>query len=241
MTGTSNTPPPKQPLATGSMSPEGTTTVVPIKKPELSYSDKKVLCSAMCKCQAQPNVGADGRSLKQECVSTGLKGLDEALKYASPYKPEVTYDMTKRPPEPFMDKEVATKNRNLFPTWTQKIWPQDPSRPVPYKRGRGYTRRPDVVIVNDPTKPPTQDNIKQVVEMKFPGDPYGPGQREAYIRIAGDRSKMVELELDDCDCNQREPEKSKVPVEELGLAAALLSLLYVVVTRRPPPAGVPAF
>jgi len=52
---------------------------------------------------------------------------------------------------------------------------------------------------------------------------------------------MVELGLDDCDCNQREPEKSKVPVEELGLAAALLSLLYVVVTRRPPPAGVPAF
>ncbi len=51
---------------------------------------------------------------------------------------------------------------------------------------------------------------------------------------------MAELELDDGDCNQREPEISKVPVGELGLAAQL-SLLDVVVTRRPPPAGVPAF
>lgn len=241
MSGPSNTPPGQQPLATGGMSPEGSTTVVPVKKPELDYTDKKALCSAMCKCQSQPNVGADGRSLKQECVSSGLKGLDEALKHHSPYKPEVTYDMTKRPPEPFMDKEVATKNRNLFPTWTQKIWPQDPTRPVPYKPGRGYTRRPDVIIVKDPSKPPTQDNIKQVVEMKFPGDPYRPGQREEYIRIAGGRDKMVELELSDCDCNQPQPEEAKVPVEELGIAATLLSLLYMVVTKRPPPGRVPAF
>lgn len=144
-------------------------------------------------------------------------------------------------PEPIMDKVVATKNRDLFPTWTQKLWPQDPTRPVPYKAGRGYTRRPDVVIVKDPTKPPTQDNIKQVVEMKFPGDPYGQGQREEYIRIAGDRSKMVPLELKDCDCNQPEPEKSKVPVEQLGTAGAILSLLYMVLMKRPPPRGVPAF
>jgi len=32
-----------------------------------------------------------------------------------------------------------------------------------------------------------------------------------------------------------------LPNQALGLAAALLSLLYVVVTKRPPPAGVPAF
>lgn len=241
MSGAANTPPGKPPLATGSMSPDGATTIVPVKKPELDFSDKKVLCSAMCKCQSQPNVGIDGRSLKQQCVSSGLKGLDEALTHRSPYKPEVTYDMTKRPPEPFMDKEVATKGRDLFPTWTQKIWPQDPTRPVPYKPGRGYTRRPDVIIVKDPAKPPTQDNIKQVVEMKFPDDPYRPGQRDDYARIAGGRDKMVELEFNDCDCNKSEPEKSKVPVEELGLAATLLSLLYMVVTKRPPPAGVPAF
>jgi hypothetical protein len=30
-------------------------------------------------------------------------------------------------------------------------------------------RRPDAVIVNDPTQPPTQGNIKKVVEIKFQG------------------------------------------------------------------------
>jgi hypothetical protein len=220
------------------MSPEGSTTVVPINQPKLDYSDKKVLCSAMCQCQTQPNIGVDGRRLKQECVSGRLKALDATLQHTSPYKAEFTYDMTKRPPEPFLDKEVDTKARTLWPGWTNTLWPKDPSRP-PYKAGCGYTRRPDVVIVKDPMKPPTQDNIKQVVEMKFPDDEYRPRQREDYIVIAGDESKMVPLELKDCDCNQREPDKSKVPVEQLGPAAAILGIIYMVVTKRPPP--VPAY
>lgn len=241
MSGPASTPPGQPPFASGGMSPQGETTVVRINKPQLDYSDKKVLCSAMCKCQAQPNIGADGRSLKQECVAGRLKALDAAMQHRSTYKAEFTYDMTKRPPAPLLDKEIETKSRTLFPGWTQILWPKDPTRPVPYKPGRGYTRRPDVVIVKDPTKPPTQDNIKQVVEMKFPDDPYRPRQREDYIVIAGDESKMVPLKLEDCDCNQREPEPPKVPVEQLGAAAAILGIIYTVVTRRPPPGGVPAY
>jgi hypothetical protein len=239
MTGPANTPPGgNPPLATGGMSPEGSTTVVPLNKPKLDYSDKKVLCSAMCQCQTQPNIGADGRRLKQECVSGRLKTLDATLQHTSPYKAEFTYDMTKSPPEPFLDKEIDTKARTLWPGWTNTLWPKDSSRP-PYKAGRGYTRRPDVVIVKDPLKPPTQDNIKQVVEMKFPDDVYRPRQREDYVVIAGGESKMVPLELKDCDCNQREPDKSKIPVEQLGPAATILGIIYMVVTRRPPP--VPAY
>lgn len=239
MTGLGNTPPGgNPPLAMGGMSAAGSTTIVPINKPKLDYSDKKVLCSAMCQCQTQPNIGTDGRRLKQECVSGRLKALDATLQHTSPYKAEFTYDMTKRPPEPFLDKKVDTKARTLWPGWTNTLWPKDSSRP-PYKAGRGYTRRPDVVIVKDPLKPPTQDNIKQVVEMKFPDDEYRPRQREDYIVIAGDESKMIPLELKDCDCNQREPDKSKIPVEQLGPAAAILGIIYMVVTKRPPP--VPAY
>jgi len=154
MTGPANTPlGGNPPLATGGMSLEGSTTVVPINKPKLDYSDKKVLCSAMCQCQTQPNIGTDGRRLKQECVSGRLKALDATLQHTSLYKAEFTYDMTKRPPEPFLDKEVDTKARTLWPGWTNTLWPKDLSRP-PYKAGRGYTRRPDVVIVKDPLKPP---------------------------------------------------------------------------------------
>ena len=242
MTGPASTPPGgKPPFAVGGMSTKGSTTVVPINKPKLDALDKKVLCSAMCKCQTQPNIGVDGRSLRQECVSGRLKALDAALQHTSPYKAEFTYDMTKRPPEPHLDKEVGTKSRDLWPGWTKTLWPKDPARPQPYKAGRGYTRRPDVVIVKDPAKPPTQDNIKQVVEMKFPDDTYGPGQLEDYTTIAGDEKKMVAMELNDCDCNKPEPDPPKVPVEQLGPAAAILALLYMVVTKRPPPGGVPAY
>ncbi len=228
-------------MAVGDMSPEGSTTVVSVNRPQLDFTDQKVLCSAMCKCQTQPNIGADGRSLKQECVSSRLKALDTALEHTSPYKAEYTYDMTKRPPEPFLDKVIETKGRDLWPGWTKTLWPKDPTRPQPYKAGRGYTRRPDVVIVKDPTRPPTQDNIKQVVEMKFPGDTYRPRQRESYALIAGDQKKLVSMELEDCDCNKPEPEPSKVPVEQLGPVAAILGVIYMVVTRRPPPGGVPAY
>lgn len=240
MTGPASTPPGGQPpLATGDMSPQGSTTVVSINKPTLDYSDKKVLCSAMCQCQTQPNIGKDGRRLKQECVSGRLKALDATLQHQSPYKAEYTYDMTKRPPMPFLDKDIPTKGYTFFQGWTLKMWPKDPSRPQPYVPGRGYTRRPDVVIVKDPKLPPTQDNIKQVVEMKFPDDEYRPRQREDYVVIAGDDSKMVPLELKDCDCDKREPDKPKVPVEQLGPAAAILGIIYMVVTKRPPP--VPAY
>jgi hypothetical protein len=242
MTGPANGPPSgKPPLAVGDMSPGGSTTVVRINKPRLDYADKKVLCSAMCQCQTQPNIGKNGRSLKQECVSSRLKALDTALGHTSPYKAEYTYDMTKRPPEPFLDKVIETKGRDLWPGWTKTLWPKDPTRPQPYKAGRGYTRRPDVVIVKDPARPPTQDNIRQVVEMKFPGDTYGAGQLVDYRLIAGDQQKLVPLELWDCDCNKTEPEKSKIPVEQLGPAAAILGIIYTAVTKRPPPGGVPAY
>ncbi|PBQ13745.1 hypothetical protein CCL09_23290 [Pseudomonas congelans] len=101
-------------------------------------------------------------------------------------------------------------------------------------------RRPDVVIVNDPTKPPTQDNIKQVVEIKFPPDKMDERQELAYIRIAGDETKLVEMGPGDCDCNQSEPNSSKIPVEQLGPAALLAGILYMLLTKRPPPGMVPA-
>jgi hypothetical protein len=68
-------------------------------------------------------------------------------------------------------------------------------------------RRPDVVIVNDPSKPPTQNNLAAVVEMKFQADSPKPGQIEAYQEIAGgDANRVVELNESECNCK---PEKKK--------------------------------
>ena len=73
------------------------------------------------------------------------------------------------------------------------------------------------------------------------GSDYRPGQREDYITIAGDTNKMVPLDTDECDCHQAEPELPEIPVEQLGQAAAILGVIYMLVFKKPPPAGVPAY
>ena len=227
--------PPSAPLATGGMSRGGATQTVPLHQPAVDATDKKVLCSAICQCKDAPGVGQDGRSLKQSCVSNQLRELDKALAHRSPYKAEVNYDMTKRPPEPVMDSSIPTKAHDWLPGWISKYWEQDHG--LPYLKGMGMVRRPDAIIVIDPTKPPVQDNIKQVVEIKFPPDTMSDPQKIAYIRIAGDESKLVTLGPQHCDCDKPEPEHSKIPIRELGMATTALKVIYMLVTRRPAPGG----
>ena len=231
------------PLATGGMSQEGTTTVVHIHEVKVRGVDKKVLCSAMCKCDKQPNLGKDGQRLKQGCVSAHLKGLDKALDHRSNYKQELNYDMTQNPPEPITDSGVDTKPHDYLPGWIEKYWGTKPGHSSEYKAGIGLIRRPDVVIVKDASKPPTQDNIKQIVEMKFPPDTLDRPQRNAYRKIAGDDNKLAKLEPSDCDCDRDEPDEPNIPIKELGAAATIAGWVAWVLSKgkTPRPPLAPAF
>ena len=193
------------PYPTGGMSPEGTTTTVYINYPEVSEKDKDVLCMAVCECKAVPEIGAKGQSLKQVCVSKMLNKRDFLEGNRSEHKAEVNYDMTKNPPAPIMDFDTKTMAHRWLPGWITKHWDEDPTHPM-WLPGEGYIRRPDVVIVKDPFKPPTHDNIKQVVEIKFDGDPWGEGQEAAYRLIAGP-GKLVELTPKKCACD--DPDRKK--------------------------------
>lgn len=227
-------------LAQGGMSPAGKTNPVGILEPKLDSQDKKVLCSAICYCSSTPNVSQDGKNLKQACVAQRLGELDEILQRRSPYKPEVSYDMTKNPPQPILDSQTGTSAHSWIPGWISKYWDADPEHP-PFKSGKGMIRRPDVVIVKDPSKPPTQENIKQLVEMKFPPDPRNQEQIDAYAEIAGDEGKVVEMKPTDCDCSQ-ENQQSKVPAEQLGWAAAIASgVMYILTRGRSPRPMIPAY
>lgn len=229
-------------LSQGVMSSAGNTHPVGVQTPKLAPQDKKVLCSAVCYCSSTPNTSVDGKSLKQNCVSQRLGELNQVLQGHSPYRPEVSYDMTKNPPQPILDSQTGTGSHAWIPGWISKYWEQDPEHP-PFKPGKGMIRRPDVVIVTDPSKPPTQDNIKQVVEMKFPPDPPNQGQADAYAVIAGNKKKVVQMSSTECDCSKPEQE-TKIPVEELGWAAAIASALMFLITqgRSPRPSlPVPAY
>jgi hypothetical protein len=157
-----------------------------------------------------PTIGAAGQNLKQQCVSGRLKAADALGSNQSPYKAEVNYDMSREPPAPIMNSSVATKAHDYLPGWIRKYWPGGLSG---YEPGVGNIRRPDVVVVNDPSRPPTQDNIKSVVEIKFPGDTLSRGQRSAYAQIAGDSSKVAVLGPDTCGCSESGEQTQTRPTE----------------------------
>lgn len=229
------------PLATGGMSPTGTTTIVKINRPLIDPGDKKILCSAICKCDKAPTIGVDGRRLKQNCVAASFKALNGTLGN-SPYKQEINYNMTTQPPSPIMDSIIGTIGHKWLPGFIDKHMPG-------FVAATGQIRRPDIVIVRDSTKPPTQDNIKQIVEMKFPPDRLSQPQKLAYEAIAGDPNKLTKLEPGDCDCDQDKTDGSMIPVEKLETAGKVSEILMRLLTRgkskglggNPSAAPVPAF
>jgi hypothetical protein len=230
------------PLANGNMAPDGATTPVRLGQVPLAPTDKKVLCSAMCQCDNIPDVGKDGKQLKQGCVAGRLQALDQLLAHRSPYKQEINYDMTQSPPAPVMDSAIATKGHPYLPGWLRKYWGTEAEHAPAFKAGQGLIRRPDVVIVNDPARPPTQDNIKQIVEMKFPPDTLSKPQAEAYREIAGDPNKLQKMEPSDCDCDAPEPDAATIPLEKFGWAAGVAAWIAFVLSRgRTPRPPIPAF
>ncbi|MCL4670122.1 nuclease [Burkholderia pseudomallei] len=194
----------------GSGSGEGQTTVVGARR-GLSPDEKKQLCDLMCKCG---RIGVaiatkrGSRILRQKCVAgrLNLANTTSRVMTGKPteYLPEVPYDMRPKPPAPpvpiMEDDDPLTPVGGLL-DWIQEKWPGKLGGYIKGKKaGLDQIRRPDVVIVNDPSQPPVQSNIKAVVEMKF-DDGFGYGQEIAYKRIAGGDSKYLSLRRADCPCD----------------------------------------
>lgn len=167
--------------------------------------DEKILCALFCCCLATRG--------NQGCVEEALTTADKQTGYKSRYKAEVSYNMQFRPPRPMMEKDKKRKlttqpiPRADFGHLTNRA--QIEYDPALRRRAgeEGYRmRRPDVVVVKDPTQPPDQSNISQVIEMKFPGDTLSDGQQEDYIKIAGGKTKFKVYRKDDpCDCGDKKP------------------------------------
>lgn len=216
----------------GGMSTDGTTTKVGINRQLLDTEDNAVICKAICTCDKSPARSKLGAMLKQTCVSKQLGMLDEAQGYQSTIKPEVSYDMTKYPPEPMMSERIPTKPHAVYPGWIQDWWKKDQTHP-PFKKGNGMVRRPDVIIVKDGTQPPTQDNIKDVVEIKFPPDKISEPQLTDYQEIAGPDKDVVVLTPEKCLCGYpvREPEPAISPEDVAAAGGAAGEILRRLIGR----------
>ncbi|MEO7328570.1 MAG: type VI secretion system tip protein TssI/VgrG [Minicystis sp.] len=176
--------------------------------------EQAIICGAMCMCK-NVRVGKKGKGMnRQNCVARQLWMLD-TRGHRSTIKAEAPYDMSTRPPSPIMSRN-------------------EPDRPT---RGRpAGSKIPDVVIVKDPSKPPTQDNIKRVVEIKFPGDKVDKDQMTAYERIAGDAPVEI-WTLEDCNCPDRKRKPFRVPVPVT--APKNVPVPAPVPQRQPPPIPFP--
>jgi type VI secretion system secreted protein VgrG len=149
-------------------------------------------------------------------VTRHIRALEDASAHTSPLKAEVPYDMSKRPPEPIMSKN-------------------DPRRAT--RSSPKGSKIPDVIVVKDGTKPPTQDNIKEVIEIKFPTDTLEDEQRTEYQTIAGEAS-LKELGPEQCGCpRQKKAQPQEITAGDVAEVAALTLLVMALVLDDVVPGG----
>ncbi|MGD2151790.1 MAG: DUF4150 domain-containing protein [Gemmatimonadales bacterium] len=178
--------------------------------------ERAVLCQIICHCNENPVITPAGQEGRQQCVDNMLMALDTPPG-TSTIKSQVPYNMVDIPPSPFMSRSEPLARSSW---WLGRAMNEIPG----FGGGQGMVRIPDVVIVADRSKPPTQDNITSLVEIKFKGDYASPGQLEDYERIAPGRVSVLGPE--ECGCGERQRERIRVPEVDpvdilvlIGLAA----------------------
>ncbi|MFJ2478721.1 VRR-NUC domain-containing protein [Pseudomonas sp. NPDC087598] len=161
--------------------------------------------------------GSESDAELKQLVMSGLIKVDEYLRdFFFEYKAEVSFDMRPPPPQapiPYLSSSlVGGKKPDPDRRHTMTFFPSNSMG--------GFLRRPDVVIVKnaqirwpgleclDHDGAPHKNNVERVVEVKFPGDVLGRGQRVDYERIAGDLDRFAVLEVKDCRSKkEREADK----------------------------------
>jgi type VI secretion system secreted protein VgrG len=159
--------------------------------------EELVVCGFICRCKDE--------TLAQRCVTQHIRAMEDASGHTSTIKAEVPYDMSVDPPVPIMSRNTPQRSTRSWPVGS-KI--------------------PDVVVVKDGGRPPTQDNLKEVIEIKFPPDKLGKHQRKDYERIAGE-APLKELGPDECGCpRQKQAQRQEVTATDL-MEVTVLTLLVI--------------
>ncbi len=231
------------------------------KAPELQTDDETPgLDAAAAAPETEESSSTKPPKLQQNCVSTLFQSLDKAANYRSPLKAEVWFDMDgyragfknigdKVPnrPQPLMSRNTPTKPLH----WHWGVISHVGRRKNPllsqptFTKGGVSLRRPDIVIVRNPARPPEESNIAMIYELKFDEKP-DKEQIEAYRKIVNnDRLRVDLIEVKDCRCEKRNERVREVTREELmawaaAMTAALTAALGNSDNGRPPPDLAPA-
>jgi hypothetical protein len=185
--------------------------------------DLDILCAAICFC--------DAMEIKMTCLRLALAtpriqtfsltemdpdappGHKSFIRCWDPHMPpgfyvEPCYDMTPPPPRPMVTGLKSDTMKDAYGNPMPMVGGDFPIIPG--------SRRPDVVVPIDPTKPPGPGNIKRIFEVKFPPDVPRNGQLKAYGKIAEPTGTVTVVGPDDpCECKGRhkpKPMPKVVPV-----------------------------
>jgi hypothetical protein len=231
------------------------------KAPELQTDGEAPgLDAAAAAPETEESTSTKPPKLQQNCVSLLFQSLDKAADYHSPLKAEVWFDMDgysagfknigdKVPhrPQPLMSRNTPTKplqwHWGVIGHVGRRKNPQL-SQPT-FTKGGVSLRRPDIVVVRNPVRPPVESNIAMIYELKFDEKP-NERQLEAYQRIVNDDINRVQLiEVKDCRCEKRNERVREITREELmawaaAMTAALAAALGASKDGHPPPDLEPA-
>jgi len=169
----------------------------------LTLGEIYVLCKLMCDCIA-------AQDPHQKCVSDKLDAADNGFGGLSPAKAEVPYDM-RTGPSPLPQRWVGTAYQVVRIGVKGGTTPGGAARGANPGLGRvvkGDIRIPDVVLVNNPTLPPSGSNLSAIIEMKMPGDKgFGDSKVQAqmqdYFDIGAGNNRaapIVALDAESCGC-----------------------------------------
>lgn len=172
----------------------------------LAKADEKMLCAVFCCCSNNPVPGEGGQGGYDTCASQTLSAAERFMDNDSRFKSQVSYNMRPDTPEPLMERGLFGGLTTESIPWTrggiEHIKNRIGQDGFPYQSGDA--RRPDVVIVRDPSRPPTPDNVSRVVDFKFT-DSLNRAQEDAYARIGGQPPLVIDSEK--CDCSDDETRK----------------------------------
>ncbi len=151
----------------------------------IEHAESAVELQILCNMMCEEK----GPGRKQDRIAERLWAMDDAAGGRSTMKAEVPYNPSTR--EPYMSNNESWRATRNF-----------------YILGH---RRPDVIITDG--SPPTFDNIRTVVEMKFDdgNTEQSKEQIKAYERVFGAEKVAVMEEGVDCICEDDDGEREPVP------------------------------
>jgi hypothetical protein len=184
--------------------------------------DLDIICAYICACEEagckmvcfQPLLATKIQSFIPSVAidPEAPPGRKTLVRYWDPKVPpgwyvEPTYDMGP-PPTPMLGEVKSSTMRDAN------------GQPLPLPGGDKppieKSRRPDVVVPLDPTKPPGPGNIKRIFEVKFPPEKvrYDTEQVHAYEEIAKPNGKVTVVGPGNpCECDGRHKQKLRdIPI-----------------------------